>query len=270
LIDADTFLKAMGKALTSVLVAPGRRRQSLVESSFDAWIKYYRQDENSLNAIVSYYQKGSLVALALDATIRAKSRNRRSLDDVMRALWVEFGRDFYAGVRRGLGEREIMAVVRRATGLDLGRQIRAWTQGLGALPLAKVLAPFGIAIASHGQGGTTSLGIATTDHDTNCRIVSVNADGAARRAGISAGDTLVAIDNLRVSGTNLDTLLSRYGIGQLVEVLAFRQQALIRLQLRIPQSEPSRWELKTQAGPNRLRNGWLRRAQSARRLANRP
>ena len=69
----------------------GRLKQSVAESSFDAWTKYYRQDENSPNAIVSYYQKGALVALGLDLTIRAKTDGARSLDDVMRLLWQYYG-----------------------------------------------------------------------------------------------------------------------------------------------------------------------------------
>ncbi|MEO6271519.1 MAG: peptidase M61, partial [Lautropia sp.] len=80
-IDPATYLKTLQRAVRSVAAGPGRRLQSVAESSFDAWIKYYRQDENSPNTVVSYYVKGSLVALCLDLTIRARTRSRKSLDD---------------------------------------------------------------------------------------------------------------------------------------------------------------------------------------------
>jgi predicted metalloprotease with PDZ domain len=84
--------------VNSVLRGSGRTKQSVADSSFDAWGKYYRQDENAPNSIVSYYTKGSLVALALDLSIRAKTGGKKSLDDVMRALWQRMAR-FLSGRR---------------------------------------------------------------------------------------------------------------------------------------------------------------------------
>src|SRR6185437_12492986 len=100
----------------------GRFKQTVAESSFDAWIKYYRQDENAPNAIVSYYQKGSLVALAFDLAIRARTDHRKSLDDVMRLLWQRYGRHFYGGKTAGIGvgEDEVEALIEEATGVALG------------------------------------------------------------------------------------------------------------------------------------------------------
>jgi len=93
-IDSGAYLKLIEKTINNVHRGSGRLKQSVAESSFDAWTKYYRQDENAPNAIVSYYAKGSLVALLLDLVIRRDTQGRRSLDDVMRALWRSYGRDF--------------------------------------------------------------------------------------------------------------------------------------------------------------------------------
>ncbi len=90
LIDEARYLELLGRTITNVLRTPGRHRQSIADSSFDAWIKFYRQDENSPNAVISYYAKGSLVALALDLTLRKDGRT--TLDAVMRALWERYGR----------------------------------------------------------------------------------------------------------------------------------------------------------------------------------
>lgn len=97
LIKEADYYTLLGKTIGGVLRGSGRLKQTVAESSFDAWVKYYRQDENAANAIVSYYTKGSLVALAFDLTIRAQTQNRKSLDDVMRLLWQRYGRDFYKG-----------------------------------------------------------------------------------------------------------------------------------------------------------------------------
>ena len=96
-IDARSYLELLGRTITAVLRTPGRHRQSVAESSFDAWIKYYRQDENTPNAVVSYYAKGALSALALDLTLRDCGA---SLDALMRALWQRYGA---AGDRRPRG-----------------------------------------------------------------------------------------------------------------------------------------------------------------------
>ena len=86
-IDTASYLELLGRTITRVRGGSGRLKQSLAESSFDAWTKFYRQDENAPNAIVSYYAKGSLAALSLDLTIRLETKGATSLDDVMRALW---------------------------------------------------------------------------------------------------------------------------------------------------------------------------------------
>ena len=91
-IEEKNYLELLGKNITRVLRTTGIRKQTLVESSFDAWTKFYKQDENAPNAIVSYYVKGGLFALVLDLKLRELSNNQKSLDDVMRSLWNDFGK----------------------------------------------------------------------------------------------------------------------------------------------------------------------------------
>ncbi len=218
-IDEAAYLKLVAKTVNAVLRGSGRSKQSVAESSFDAWTKYYRQDENAPNAIVSYYTKGSLVALALDLTIRAGSGGRKSLDDVMRMLWQRYGRDFYApdgSGGRGVTEAELAAVFDAASGLKLGRTIRRFTEGTDDLPLAKLLAPFGVKWSDARANDKPSLGVRTVAAAADCKLANVYEDGAAHRAGLSAGDVLVALDGLRVTAANLDILLARYRIGDTV------------------------------------------------------
>src|SRR5690606_15284969 len=117
-IDRTAYLGLVADNVSRVTAGPGRKLQSVAESSFDAWTKFYRQDENAGNAIVSYYAKGGLVALALDLAIRERSAGRRSLDDVMRLMWRRFGRDFET-TGHGVPEDAMPGLVAEATGLDL-------------------------------------------------------------------------------------------------------------------------------------------------------
>ena len=115
--DVSTYLHQIAQTINNVLRGRGRFKQSIAEASFDAWIKYYRQDENTPNALISYYTKGSLVALALDLTIRLGTGNSKSLDDVMRALWHRYGRDFYDDKNSGITDTEAEAIIEEISGL---------------------------------------------------------------------------------------------------------------------------------------------------------
>jgi predicted metalloprotease with PDZ domain len=233
LIDEAAYLKLLGKTIDKVLRGSGRHKQSVADSSFDAWTKYYRQDENAPNAIVSYYTKGALVALALDLTIRQQTHEAKSLDDVMLALWQRYGRDFYSAgqVRRGVGEAELLALFDEVSGLKFKRFFARHVHGTEDLPLAKLLAPFGVSLSDQRQPAKASLEVRAVRDGADCKLANVYEGGAAHRAGLSAGDLLVAIDGLRVSmsnaGSNLDTLLGRYRVGDTVTIHAFRRDELM-------------------------------------------
>jgi predicted metalloprotease with PDZ domain len=263
LIGENDYLGLVSKTIDAVLRGSGRHRQSVAESSFDAWTKYYRQDENSPNAIVSYYAKGALVAMALDLSIRAKTQGKKSLDDVMRTLWQRYGRDFYSDGRdagRGVTEVEVDTLFDEATGLKLKRTLDRYTRGTDDLPLARMLAPFGIVFANKRQHPQASLGVRTTRDGSDCKLANVYAGGAAHRAGLSAGDVLVAIDGVRVSATNLDTLLSRYHAGDTIALHAFRRDELMGCDVTLLADETPQVTLTAQAKPvaaSRLRAAWL-------------
>src|SRR3546814_649368 len=118
-IDQKAYLSRLAKTISAVQRGPGRHKQSVAESSFDAWTRYYKQDENSPNALVSYYTKGSLVAAGLDMLIRRDTQGAKSLDDVMRLMWVRYGREFYQGRGKGIAEDAMAGLVKEATGVDV-------------------------------------------------------------------------------------------------------------------------------------------------------
>ena len=269
-IDEAAYFLLLEKTINGVLRGSGRNKQSVAESSFDAWTKYYRQDENSPNAIVSYYAKGALVALAFDLSIRAGSGGKKSLDDAMRALWTGYGRDFYSNANdgssgRGITEAEVEALFETVSGMKLKRLFERWIRGTDDLPLAKLLAPFGVTLTDDRKEAKASLGVRAVRDGADCRLANVYEGGPAHRAGLSANDLLVAVDGLRVSATstglNLDTLLARYRTGDTVAVHAFRRDELMSFNARLTPDAAARTILHTEAKPAsaaRLRRAWLR------------
>nr|WP_314545483.1 PDZ domain-containing protein [uncultured Massilia sp.] len=229
IISEATYFKLLGKTVASVLRGSGRTKQSIAESSFDAWSKYYRQDENAPNAIISYYTKGSLVGLAFDLTIRAKTGGAKSLDDVMLALWERYGRDFYQGGARGVTEQEVEALFDEVAGVRLKSIFERYIRGTEDIPLAKLYAPFGIKVTEERKSSKPSLDAGIGRDAAGAKLTQVHEGGAAHQAGLSAGDIVIAVDGLRVNGTpsNLEQLFARYRVGDKVTVHAFRRDELM-------------------------------------------
>ncbi len=256
LISQGEYLSLLAKTITAVERNPGRLHQSVAQSSFDAWTKYYRQDENSPNAIVSYYQKGSLVALGLDLLIRTKTAGAKSLDDVMRHLWRHYGE-----ASAGVPEDAMPAIVKEATGVDVRREVARWAEGCEDVPLARLFKPFGVTLSRKAAARMSGLGIRTKADGNALKLANVIEGGSGQAAGLSAGDELVSLNGLRVTAGNLDTLLARCEVGETLELLAFRRDELRRFRpvLEAPRMEDC--SLGLDAGSAKslgLRNAWLK------------
>lgn len=270
LIDEAAYFELLGKTVGNVMRGSGRLKQSVAESSFDAWTKYYRQDENAPNAIVSYYTKGSLVALALDLIIRSETRGRKSLDDIMRALWQRYGRDFYHGHPVGIAEHEVEPLFESVTGVPLKTFFNGAVYGTRDLPLERLLARFGVVLNAQGNGDGNGraypgLGVRTRRSGSDCVLAQVHDDGAAQRAGLSAGDVLVALDGLRVDASNLDALLGRYHPGDRVRMHVFRRDELRAYDVELGPPDVQRYRLtldkRAAAGAVARRRHWLQVAE---------
>lgn len=257
LLSESQYLGMLGKTINELSRIAGPKRQSLADSSFDAWIKYYRQDENSPNAIVSYYRKGSLVALVLDLRIRQRTQGKRSLDDVMRHLWQEIGAKFDAGADVGLEENEFADLVEASTGVDVADDVARWAYGTGQLPLAEMVAPFGLKLEWDRPSSQPGLGAKLASDAMGCRVVTAYDGEAAQRAGLSANDVIVAIDGLRVTYATLSRVLKRYAPGQRVGVHAFRRDELRLVTLQLDEEPPAECRLVADR-INRLRSAWLK------------
>lgn len=249
LITRDQYLEILGRNITAHLRTPGRTRQTLSESSFDAWTKYYRPDENTPNAAVSYYLKGSLAALCLDLLIRNRTRGRKSLDDVMRLLWRRHGRRG-AGVAEGDFER----LAEEATGLPLTRFFESALRSIRELPLRELLATHGIEMAlrsaesASDKGGKKAagesaalarrpaLGVRTRIEGRDLVVTHVLDGGAAQAAGVAAGDAIVAVEGVRAGPGGLDAMLDRHKSGEEIVLHLFRRDELFAVRARLRKS----------------------------------
>jgi predicted metalloprotease with PDZ domain len=225
LIDEARYLKLLAKTVNNVRGTPGRTVQSVAEASFDAWVKYYRPDENTVNATVSYYTKGSLVALALDLTLRSEGAG--TLDDVMRGLWARSGGG-------PIAETDIAEVLAEVGGRSLARELAAWVHGTGELPLQPLLAKFGVAWSEEPPVLAQRLGARLSDSGGLLKLQSVLRGGAAERAGLAAGDELVALDGWRIK--RIDDLSALRACERPMPLLAARDQRLLELTLPAAQA----------------------------------
>ena len=249
-IDAPRYLGLLAKTLNGVAATPGRAVQSVAQASFDAWVKYYRSDENTPNATVSYYAKGSLVALAFDLTLRREGRG--SLDAVMRELWRASG----AGP---IAEADIAAAFAAVGGRSYAREIAAWVHGTEELPLPMLLEAFGIESRRDKAGFAAALGLRLAESGSAVLVKQVLAASPAARAGVSAGDELMAVDGWRLR--RLDEAQQWIAPGAAFELLVARDQRLLTLRLKPDPSPAPLLALALAAAPSSraagLRRAWI-------------
>ena len=226
LIDDAGYLKLLNKTINQVLQTPGREVQAAAQASFDAWVKYYRQDENTANATVSYYTKGSLVALCFDLLLRAEGHT--TLDEVIRALWLRCK----AGP---MTEGDFAAVLRELGGRPFTRELAAWVHSTRELPLQELLQKHGVVVLEDPAQLAQRLGLRATE-TAGVQIKQVLRGGAAELAGFAANDEWLGVE-LAGSGwrmTRLDDLTLYCGAHRKITALVARDRKLLRLELTLP------------------------------------
>jgi predicted metalloprotease with PDZ domain len=252
----DEFLQALSGKIESVQTTPGREVQSAELASFDAWIKYYRPDENSDNTSVSYYTKGAVLAFLLDAKVRHATDGARSLDDVMRAA-----SERYSGAR-GYAPEEFRAVAEQVAGTSLVEFWETAVRGTSELDYSEALATFGLRLRSSGGGsGRAFLGVSTRSDGGRLVIAQVRRDTPAHAAGLNVDDEILAIDGFRVRADRFDTRLQQYGPGERISILVARREQLMPVEVTLG-AEPARaWRLDVDpSAPGRAvehRTRWL-------------
>ena len=236
LLDDAAYLRLLNKTINQVGQTPGRLVQSVAESSFDAWVKYYRQDENTPNATVSYYTKGALVALCLDLTLRAEGTT--DLDEVMRSL--------FKRCKGGpMSEADLLDVLQLLAGRSLAPELAQWVHSTDTLPLQPLLERHGVAVHADPSHMAQRLGLRVAEAG-NIVVKTVLRGGAAEKAGFCAGDEWLGVELPgEREGWRLQKLddLALYAGSQLrMTALVSRDKRLLRLPLVVPEGVTT-WRL---------------------------
>lgn len=232
-INQESYVNLLKAQIERYLQNPGRTVQTVAESSFDAWVKFYRPDENTSNAGTSYYNKGCLVALCLDLGLRLRGS---SLDALMRKL--------YENAQQGIqvSERTIFDLCRELTNQDWAEQINHLINTTDELPLDQLLPEFGFSFELKNEQALP-FGLKVVDKPEGVLIQSARRDGAAAKVGLSAHDVILAIDGLKAS----EKLLAKYAKqAGTYSVYAFRRDELMQFELQAAETSLTTVELKVE------------------------
>lgn len=254
--DVRAYFNSLSKEITRYLTTPGRHVQPLAESSYDAWIKLYRQDANSPNSQMSYYLKGEMVSLLLDLLIRDHHNNTRSLDDVMRQMWERFGQS-----ELGFTPTDLEQAIEAIAGINLSDFFRHCLHTTAELPFDTYLEPFGLRLIPDGDTSLPYLGLTLKTENGRELIKFVERHSPAQRVGMDAGDELLAINGIRVTAEQLNDRLRDFQPGHLIQVAFFHQEELRLTMLTLEDPRPSRYQIAVCDRPSRKQEqkfqGWL-------------
>ena len=255
------YLDALSNKVEEIQTTPGRAVQSAELASQDAWIKYYRPDENSPNSSVSYYSKGAVLGFVLDAKIRKATAGAKSLDDVMRAAYQKFSGS------RGYTPDDFRAVAEQVAGISLASFWDSAIEGTAEVDYAEALELLGLRFRPvpaprTDQPGRAWLG-ATTRNDAGRLVVSqVRRDGPASAAGLNVDDEIVAIDDFRVRADQLTPRLDQYKPGDTVRLLVARRDQLMTIEMEFGPEPARQWRLEVNPAATeteqRQRDRWLK------------
>ncbi len=253
--DAKSYLNHLAQEITRFLSTPGRKVQPLSESSFDAWIKLYRPDANSGNSQISYYLKGAMVSLLLDLLIRGQYDNQKSLDDVMRQMWQQFGEN-----EIGYTPEELQAVIESVAGIDLQDFFKRYIDGIEDLPFNDYLKPFGLQLVAEREE-EPYLGVKVNTENGREIVKFVETGSPAQLAGIDFGDDLLAIDGIKITASGLGDRLKDYQAKDTIQVTLFHQDVLRILPVTLENPRPTRYQVipiqNAQAAQQQKLAGWL-------------
>ena len=258
LISESEFLSATARSIQNLQNTPGRLVQSAEESSYDAWIKYYRQDENSINSQISYYDKGALLGLLLDLEIRKRSAGAKSLDDVMRYLYAEFFKK-----DRNYGPADFQKASELMAGASLEEFFSKYVRGKDELDYNGALGAAGLRLeTSAAADAKMYFGADVAQEDDRLIVRRVYAGSPAYDSGLNAGDQIVAMDNMRVTRDFFNARLAEKKPGDLLNLTIFRFDDLSTLLVRLSDKREMTFKIvpvtTATAQQKQIHSDWLR------------
>jgi len=256
LFNKEDFFKFVEKSVNNVLRYQGRLLQSLEESSFDTWIKFYKKDENYQNASISYYTKGALVALMLNLEIINYTDAEYSLDDVIRKLY----EDYKAGECKGYTNEKIRKLCEDISSVDFTDFWSKYIEGSEEIPLKKYLNYIGLTLENEHKEDYVSLDIEIVKDDNKLIIEKVYAGGSGYESGLNSGDKILTINNIEVTKEDIEKRLQNFNFGDIIKVTVLRKGSLkdidVELLPVLPKFKVQEIEDKTDS-QTRFLNKWI-------------
>jgi predicted metalloprotease with PDZ domain len=257
-IKKEHVYEVLTEIIKAVEYTPGRHRLSVTDASRLSWTKLYKQHESNPNTNISYYSKGALVCLMLDAHLR---ENGATLDQVMRHIWLEYGKK-----GRGIEEGSLPRHVQDATGVDVSRQLRAWLEKPGDLPLDKALASLGLKLERKHSDKNKKQGLGVILDEDNLKVLAVPERDLPKDPTpslLDPGDEILAVDGWKVTAKNLARHLNPAEKRDTAEIAIFRDGRLVTLDVPLVEKNPDNYTLKEDkdapADAKRRRAAWKRR-----------
>jgi predicted metalloprotease with PDZ domain len=248
LMEPQNYLNVVASSINSVENTPGNKIQTLSESSFDAWIKYYRRNENSNNAETSYYTKGGVMGQLLNMEIMKSTKGEKSLDDVMRYMYDRY----YKKLNRGFTEQEFKEALERVAGKKLDDFFRDYINGTQSPDYNSYFEAAGLRLVDQNKGiPNLNWGAGTAMENGKMIVKSVSRGSSAWEGGINVHDEIIAIDGYRVE-EDIKPLISGRAIGEKLPVTVSRDGKLLSLQVPIVQDTAVRYTFERVQNPTEL------------------
>ena len=258
LIQVNEYFALLASEIHLFETGPGRQLNSAESASFDTWIRLYHPDANSINSGVSYYRKGSIIGFVTDMEIRRKTRNKSSLDSVMRELYERYGPDGSRG--SGYPPGAFQALIGEIAGPEVRERVDRMITGVGDLDIDPALAWYGLQL-DRAATRTAALaaelpvpagfGLVWDTSSPLLMVQSVLRGGTGAAAGILPADELLAINDTRVTRDNIDDRLLRLEPGETVELLLVRHGSLLRLPVEVQDALPDKFLITINPGITR-------------------
>jgi len=252
------YLDIVASSISNVENTPGNKVQSVAESSYDAWIKYYRRNENSNNAEVSYYTKGGVLGHLLNMEIMRSTKGEKTLDDAMRYMYNRY----YKQLKRGYTQPEFQEGIEKIAAHSMDDFFRDYVNGTKTPDYNAYFDAAGLKLVNENEGrNVPGWGAATAASEGKLLVRSVNRGSSAWEGGLNVNDEIIAIDGYRVENNDLSRILSEHKAGDKLEVLVSRDGRLTNLQMPLLKDESIRYHLEEVASPTALQlqiyNKWL-------------
>ena len=229
----DDYLNKLFGTINYVENQPGNRVQPVAHASFDAWIKSYRPNENSVNTTISYYSKGQILAAMLDLYIIKKFDAKKSLDEFLQQLY----QDFYVKLDVGFTEEEFQANLEKFIGEELDWFFDKYVYGTDIIDYAEFFKTVGLDIMDKTTSSSPSLGIRTSSSENGLVISTVYLNSAAEQQGLSVNDEIVAINGFRMNSETFAEFMESIEIGDEFEILLSRDNILKTYTIKMGESK---------------------------------